>query len=513
MKRFGSVLALLAALLLLGASVALAQGGTVTLHLYHFSDYHSHAVPFYSEGKPDQAGIARTVGFLRGKVLTDPNAIVFSGGDTMNTGSPSWSDKYTCSEWDWFNGIVEAMAVGNHEFDYGPAAFEQCRAKADYPLISANLVISDTAQPYLTANGKPYVIVERGGVRLGVFAVADPSYRSLVRATNLPKGTRWADATETAKEMVRRLREDEKVNAVISIGHQEFDNDVALAKAVPGIDVILGTHSHLKKELQRIPGTATWYIEPYQYLTYLSNVNLQFNQGRLVNVSGGLVKMDETIPEAPDVKEGVAARIATMKADPLYAPKFQKIGSAAVELSNDNLYNGESVIGNFVMDLVRQKAAANLALSTASSFRASIPPGDMLMEDYLAALPFKNFIMITELTGAQVRDLLNLSVSKRTTDNFSQQSGARFTIRNGQAQDIQILKDPADPAQGYEALDDTKTYKVATTDYQANVQADYRAIFNGAASKTNTGIVINDLVIDYIKANSPVSAQLDGRIK
>lgn len=165
------------------------------------------------------------------------------------------------------------------------------------------------------------------------------------------------------------------------------------------------------------------------------------------------------------------------------------------------------------MDTLRRKIGAHLALSTASSFRASIAPGDILVEDYQAALPYRNVMLTVDMTGAQVRDLLNTSVAKLTTDNFSQVSGVRFAMRGGKAENIQIVKDPTDETKGFETLDDAKTYKVATTDFQANVNATYKPLFDKAANKTSTNLVVNDVIIDTIKTNSPIAARLDGRMK
>ncbi|MCW5880540.1 MAG: bifunctional metallophosphatase/5'-nucleotidase [Anaerolineae bacterium] len=513
MKRLALIVCLVLVLLALAVSMAFAQGNTTTLTLYHFSDYHSHALPAYSEGKPDQGGIARVIGYLRSKKLSDPNALVFNGGDMMNAGSPSWSDKYMCSEWDWFNGLAEAMALGNHEFDYGQPIFQQCLAKLAYPILNANLVKTDTGDPVFQADGKPYMIVERDGVRLGVFAVGSKDYQTLIRPANLPANTKFADVTETTREIVRRLREEEKVDAVVSIGHRSYEEDLALAQAVPGIDLILGTHSHRKEDLKKLPGTNTWFISPYQFGTYVSRVQLAFANGKLANVSGGLVPMDKNVPEAPDVAEGVAARQADLEADPFFAPKFVKLGSAAVELSDTNLNTGEAVIGNFVMDLLRQKAGVNFIASTSSSFRAGIPPGDITVESYQAALPFRNLVVTYDMTGAQIRDILNFMATKTTTDSFLQQSGVRLRLRNGQAEDIQILRDPSDPSQGYEPLDDAKVYKVGTTDFAANIHPDYKRLFGVGTNKIVTPLVINDVVIAEIKANSPVSAALDGRVR
>src|ERR1041385_7728642 len=100
----------------------------VQIVVLHFSDYHSHALPFYSEGRPDQGGIARAIGYMKHAQSHD-GAVVLSGGDMINKGSPAWSDKYRCAEWPWLNGVVSAMALGNHDFDYGIDAFNDCRSE------------------------------------------------------------------------------------------------------------------------------------------------------------------------------------------------------------------------------------------------------------------------------------------------------------------------------------------------------------------------------------------------
>ena len=76
--------------------------------LLHFSDYHSHALPFYSEGRAGQGGIARAIGYMK-RARSGEDAVVLSGGDMINQGSPAWSDKYHCEEWPWLNGVVDAV--------------------------------------------------------------------------------------------------------------------------------------------------------------------------------------------------------------------------------------------------------------------------------------------------------------------------------------------------------------------------------------------------------------------
>jgi 5'-nucleotidase len=287
---------------------------------------------------------------------------------------------------------------------------------------------------------------------------------------------------------------------------------MALAQAVPGIDIIFGTHSHRKEDLFKIPNTNTWMISPFQYATYVSKLQLQFSDGALAGVSGSLARIGSDLQPEPRIVAQVARMQADLEADPKYAALFQPIGAAAVELSTDGQFTGEAVLGNFVMDIFRSAGQAHMALATASGFREPIPPGTITEEGFRTAMPYRNRVLVYSMTGAQIQQLLDYSISRAGSDFFSQVSGVRFRIDGGRAADIQILKDPANLAAGYAALDPAATYSVATSDFQGKVAGGYKDIF-APASVRDTGIAdIRDEVRAYIRANSPVSAQLDGRI-
>ena len=488
-----------------------AQGqGSTSIVLLHTSDYHSHARPHYSDGEYGVGGLARLIQYLRDEKAANPNTVILGGGDTMNLGTPAWSDKYQCAEWPLFNGLQDAMAFGNHELDYGWTRFEECRASATYPILSAGFV-SESNGPIL----RPWTVVERGGIKLGIFALVGSDFEKLVKPTDRPEGSRFVDGEKVAPAIILHLRQVEKVDAVVEIGHRFYEDDVRLAQNVPGIDLILGTHSHRKEDLKQIPGTATWIVSPFQYLEYVSRVELTFEGGRLATVGGGLVRMGPDRPEAPDVAAQVAAMQRDLEADPLYAARFERLGQAAVELSDENVSSGESVLGNWVQDTVRAAARAQVALSTASSFRASIPPGDVTVEDYLTALPYKNLVLVHEMTGAQLQQLLDLSASKVGTDSFSQASGVRYAIEGSKAVDVQVLAsptgNPTDPS-AFVPLDPAATYLVATTDFQARIAPGYSDLFKQAVSVTDTGIIVNDLMMQTLRTADSVGAALDGRV-
>jgi len=495
-------------LLLPGISTVSAQQD-VTVTLLHFSDYHSHAVPFYSQGEADSAGVARAIAYL-GDYADDENALIFSGGDMINKGSPAWSDKFLCAEWSWFNGLVEAMAFGNHDADYGAEVFSECQDQIDYPILGSNVLDSD-GQPLFQYDGKTYQVFDAGGIKIGVFAMAGPDFEQLLKPETMPApDVIFADRVATAQEVVTALREEEQVDAVVLIGHALYDDDVALAQAVPGIDLIFGTHSHHKEELTPIPGADTVIISPFQYLTYISKVEFTFSDGVLDEVNGELVRMSNGLAEDADVAQQVAQMQAELEADPDYVYLFEPIGETAVELGTDGQFIGEALLGNLVTDIMRDAAETHMAIFTASGFRQPIPPGVILEQDLLTAMPYKNTVFAYDMTGAQIQELLNFSVSRSGSDFFSQVSGVRFNIVGDEAVNIQILDDPADPT-AYSPLDPAQSYRVATNNYQGLYAGGYKDIF-AQAMYTETGLDVWDEVRAFIQAHSPIDVQLDDRI-
>ncbi|HEV7427040.1 MAG TPA: 5'-nucleotidase C-terminal domain-containing protein [Thermoanaerobaculia bacterium] len=420
---------------------AAANARTTRVTLLHFSDYHSHALPFYSEGREEQGGIARAIGYLRGQ--KQQGALVFSGGDMMNKGSPAWSDKYRCVEWPWFNGVLDAMAFGNHDPDYGIGELEGCLQAVRYPVLSAN-----------TTGFKGTHVFVVHGIRIGVFAIAGSDFKTLVKEPMLHFG----DPVAAARDAVRELRE-KHADVVVMIGHEHLDDDFALARAVPGIDLIFGSHSHLKRPLTRIDGTSTWFISPFQYLTYISRVVLTFEGHTLTGVTGKLVPVDPRMPLDTTVAQRVAVMERALESDPQYAPLFETIGTLAAPLPVDAL-------AQRTVEIMREAAHADVALSTASSFRQDLPRGRVTLEALRAAMPYDNEILVYTLRGDALEKLLAYGKSRQGSDSLA------------------IVAAPP-------AIDAAQLYRVATTDYLARNAPGYRDFFAGMTAET-PGLRVRD---------------------
>src|SRR5262249_8190704 len=179
------------------------------------------------------------------------------------------------------------------------------------------------------------------------------------------------------------------------------------------------------------------------------------------------------VPMGPDRAEdpAVAAEVARLQRDLVAAhpDRFRVVGRTASGLSDAGVSTGESLIGNWATEVLRRAAGAQAFLGTASSFRGGLPPGDVTLEDFYAPIPYTNKVVVAELTGRQVIDLLALSVARAGSDGFSQQSGLRYRVDSGRPVDVQILVDAARPEKGYVSIVPENTYRIATSDYQARV--------------------------------------------
>jgi len=334
------------------------------------------------------------------------------------------------------------MALGNHDPDCGAQDFAVCRKNIRYPILSAN-----------TDGFQPYDLLERNGVRIGVFAVAGSDFKTLVKAT----GFTFHDPVAAAREVVRTLRDEERVDAVVMIGHEHLQDDYDLARAVPGIDLIFGSHSHLRRDLTKIDGTSTWFISPGQYLTDICRVQLTFENRHLTAVRGELVPVDAHMKPDAALAKTVDEMQRALEHDPQFAPLFATIGTTKEAMSVDRL-------AHFAVARMREAAGADVALSTASSFRQPLPRGAITVEQLRAALPYDNEIFVAEMRGDELAKLLAYGASRAGSDSVAIVDG--------------VLKP-----------EPSRTYKVATTDYMARTAAGYKDFFKNA---TATGKRVRD---------------------
>jgi len=221
---------------------------TEVLHVYDTNDTHSCIEPLSKKEKlfPGTAGYVRRATFMEQERVKHPDLLLFDSGDFCQ-GTPYFN---------LFKGDVEitmmnvckydAAALGNHEFDFGMENIKRMAEMAHFPILCANYDLSATCLKDVI---KKYIVIERQGVKIGVFGLS-PQPEGLIQAKNT-EGVVFLDPIETSKKMVHLLRNELKCDVVIALSHLGFTamtpdlcSDQKLVAATSGIDIILGGHSH-----------------------------------------------------------------------------------------------------------------------------------------------------------------------------------------------------------------------------------------------------------------------------
>ena len=217
------------------------------LTIVHTNDAHSCILPLnYNLADTmlaGRGGFVRRVAMLQQERKKDPELLLFDSGDFCQ-GSPYFS---------LFKGDVEvglmnmmhydAGTIGNHEFDFGLDNMARIFKKLNYPIVCANYDFTGTELAHIV---KPYVILKRKGLKIGVFGLS-PQLDGLVDVKNY-KTTKYLDPVKTAKEMGELLKNKEKCDLVICISHlgwlKRGMSDQKMIAGSRGIDLVLGGHSH-----------------------------------------------------------------------------------------------------------------------------------------------------------------------------------------------------------------------------------------------------------------------------
>ena len=237
-------LIIIVALLTVGTAGAKKHKQLVVLHT---NDTHSCILPLKQEltdtALAGRGGYLRRVNMIKEERQKHPDLLLIDSGDFSQG-----SSYYTMFKGDVEIGLMnqmgyDAATIGNHEFDFGLGNMARLFRMANFPIVCSNY---DFTGSELEGIVKPYIVLRRQGLRIGIFAVA-PKLQGLVSAKNYEPLV-YLDPAETAQKMVDQLRQQEKCELVICISHLGWEvsdyPDERMIEKTSGIDLVLGGHTH-----------------------------------------------------------------------------------------------------------------------------------------------------------------------------------------------------------------------------------------------------------------------------
>ena len=271
------ILALLVVAFLTGADARVKQ-----LLILHTNDTHSCIMPLKETladtAKAGRGCYIRRVAMINQEREKNPNLLLFDSGD-FSQGSPYYS---------MFKGDVElglmnmmhydAATIGNHEFDFGLENMARLFRMAKFPIVCANYDFTGTCVEGLV---KPFVILKRNGMKIGVFGLA-PEMKGLVSDKNCI-GVKYLDPVKKANEIADFLKNKEKCDLVICLSHLGWstgdDDDNKMMKNTRNIDIVLGGHSHT-------------FFKTLRYVKNLDGVNVPNDQNGKSGIFIGRILVD-----------------------------------------------------------------------------------------------------------------------------------------------------------------------------------------------------------------------------
>lgn len=509
MKSFIAVIS--GCLLALGASSANAmttKEKTIDLKFIETSDVHGSFFPYdFINRKPKAGSLARVATYVNQlRSQHGENVILLDNGDILQGQPVSYYSNYVDTTSANIAAQVvnylryDAQTIGNHDVETGHRVYDKWVSATHCPILGANVIDTKTNKPYL----KPYTILKRGGARIAIIGLLTPAIPNWL-GENLWSGLRFEEMVSSARQWMRVVKEQEKADIVIGLFHSGKDGGIttphykedaalAVAREVPGFDVVFFGHDHTRyaDAITNSEGKRVVCLDPANNAMSVAQADLQLvkkkgrwcvkeSQWKLVDVAD--------LPVDNDFVDHFSAFNETVKA---YADRV--IGTFENTISTRDSYFGNSAFNDLILNLELSITKADVAFNAPVSFDVAIKKGPVRVADMFNLYKYENQLFVMRLTGKEIRKALEMSYDlwvntmtspddhlllldsktrgdqqrlgfKNFSFNFDSAAGIDYEVDvtkpNGQK--VKVLK-----MSNGEPFDENKYYKVAVNSYRAN---------------------------------------------
>ena len=429
------------------------HGQVKTLTILHTNDMHASFMPHESyrvKGTPRPL----VGGFAELKFIADsiraskPATLMLDAGDVM-TGNPITERVYGGAQGGALFAMMDSIGYdvwcpGNHDFDVSQDNLRALVRIATFPTVCANLV--DTVGRYPVGN-VPYVILERGGLRLGIIGLISQELYDLVNQNNL-MGLRVLSPVETAQKFIDELKP--KTDIIIALTHQGVEEDSQLAAGVQGLAIIVGGHTHTRLRHPKLVA-GVLIVQAGSNAEDLGELDIAVEAGRITQYDGNLIPL-WTREKRPPSSVSVLADSMQREID----REFDQV----ICMLKGNWMRSEtqSAIGTFLADAQREAAGAEVGFMNNGGIRRDVLAGPLTKKALFEVLPFRNILATFQLTGKQLRNIMVYDVAKKPGIQIAGMSGRWRRRPDGSVEFTSIEV-------GGKPLDEGRSYACAASDF------------------------------------------------
>lgn len=487
-----------------GLQLQAIERAPVKVTLLFINDIHGHLLPFKvktDKGKVEMGGIARISTLIK-NIRHENNkksirTFVLIAGDILQ-GTPMSTIFQGRPDIECFNAIgIDAMTVGNHEFDFGLENFLYLKKISSFPFLSSNIIWRQTGKRIC----EPLVTFHLAdNLSLSIIGVTT---KELLTTTN-PENVTALDVLDPIQSVKDSYENMKGKGPVVLLSHSRHQTDKAIAESYPGLMAIIGGHDQILLSPYRRIGNVDVF-QAFEKGRYLGRMDLEIDP-----VSKKTILASNTyIPVTADIEsDPIVERIVARFNDSMDKKFKEVIGQSTVflEAEREKIRYEETNLGNLLTDIMREYSGAQIALLNSGSIRASIDSGPITVEDVFKTVPFANEIVLIELNGKELLRVLNRSVKGEREDEdggFLHVSGIRFVIRGHNVENVRV-------GESFIPLDPGKVYRVAVNNFLASGGDGYE-LFKEKPTQY-TGLPLRELVVDIIRKRGVVKSRVEGRI-
>ena len=534
-----ATLVIMLALVLVGRSFAPER---VQITILGTTDLHGNINPIdYYTNKPDNRGLAKIATLIKRVRKDQPNTLLIDSGDTIQ-GSPleSFHNRKNNEPRDPMMLTMDslnydAMAVGNHEYNFGLKVLEKARKEANFPWISANTYDKNTGQPHY----KPYIIKEVAGVKIGILGLTTPGIPNWDNPPNYA-GLEFHEPVAEALKWVPILRNREKVDVVVIAMHMGLEEDlrtgeinpgqvpheneaIAIAKEVPGVDVIFMGHTH--RDVPSVYINGVLLTQANHWGRHLARADLYLQKTgtgwRMYAKSARTIAADDRVEPDADV-----VKLAEPYDRETQGWLSRVIGESSQELTAREARFRDTAILDLIQKVQLEAGKADVSMVASFNADARIAKGPVSVRDIAGLYVYENTLAVLEVTGQQLKEALEHSAKyykayvpgKPLTELIDEKIPAyNFDIAEGVTYDLDISKPIGQRIQNLrfhgQPLSPTKKLRLATNNYRVNGGGGY-TMYKNAPVVYRSSEEIRELIIDWVERNKtiPVTPNNNWRI-
>lgn len=404
--------------------MAMAQTRFIDLRMVETTDVHGCFFPFdFIEQRPMRGTLARVSSYVKKlRQQYGDNLILLENGDILQ-GQP------TCYYYNYVATDVPNVAAeivnymgydvqtfGNHDVETGHKVYDKWSREVSCPVVGANIIDRKTGRPYV----KPYTVLQRDGIKIAVLGMLTPAIPNWLDE-ELWSGLAFEDMMETARLWVKYLREEEKADVIVGLFHSGWsggistpqyveDETEAVAREVPGFDVIFFGHDHRRRieTVVNVAGDSVHCVNPSCNAVAVGDVSIRIEvdkNNKLINkkITGRIhdVCNEEVDNEFVEKFQPSIARVKDYVDRP--------IGVIEDSIHTRDCFFGSAPFADLIHNLQLAITGADVSFNAPLSVNVSVPKGEIRMSDMFKLYKYENMIYVMRMTGQEIRKHLEMS--------------------------------------------------------------------------------------------------------